>query len=228
MRKRLAAACAAACLVAIAPSEPARAGATVDLLFIAVNGTPIAPTDTVTVHQAAGDLLTMALVMTNDEPISLAQFGVEFNRDDQELSAASASLWAGVALGSRGEAFQPMFVGLCPEDTGPRPCSNASPGFLWPFLGLLTLPAMERHAFLPAGSYQMGTVTWLTQDARTDGADILATIDRSVDGFGDATWALFDPTLHSASVLLNPEPATALLLGVGVLALAAARRARRR
>ena len=190
-----------------------------------MNGVPIAPTDTVTVHRPSGDLLTMALVMTNDEPISATQFGVGFNRGDQELTVSSAFLWAGVALGSQGAAFEPL-IDLCPN-TGYE-CSNASPGLVWPFHGLVNLPGLQARLFVPAGTYQMGTVTWLTQGAASDGIDIFPVIDPAMDGFGDAKFNLFDPVLHSATVLLNPEPATALLLGAGLCALAAARRSRRR
>jgi len=183
----------------------------------------------VTVHRQAGDLLTMALVMSNDEPLSAYSFSLEFDRSDVELEVVSAVQWLGIAVGARGADYRPI-VDPC---TAYRACQNSSPGSPG-YWGIFNAVRDLGQGFvppaLPPGSYQVGTVTWRTRAAKADGEDVFAGLFLAgVDGVTDGDFELIDAEtlFRSASVILNPEPGTALLLGTGLCALAAARRARR-
>jgi hypothetical protein len=82
----------------------ARAGATVDLLFVARNGGPIAPTDTVTA--SPGDTLEMAVRLTNDEALTLSVFSIAYDLDgDDELDVISAFQWIGLPINKVGSEF---------------------------------------------------------------------------------------------------------------------------
>lgn len=84
----------------------ARAGATVDLLFVGVNGSAIGATDTVVA--SPGDTLEMAILMRNDEPLTSAFFSLSYDLDgDDELDVVSAFQWAGVLIGTTDD-FGPL------------------------------------------------------------------------------------------------------------------------
>jgi hypothetical protein len=189
----------------------ARAGATVDLLFVGRNGAPIAATNTVTA--VAGDTLTMAVRMSNDQTLTAAVFSLNYDLDNKnELDVMSAFGWAGVAISKKGTDFFQPLSGFAP----------ITPTFVGSFQGITTnfsLPGV-----LPApGSYQMGTVTWhVNGGTGADGADILSGLFFSgIDGFGDGGFNNIDNTIlfRSASVNFIPEPGTASLLGLGLVGL---------
>src|SRR5262245_32405844 len=195
----------------------ARAGATIDLLFVGRNGGAIAPTDSVSA--APGDTLTLALRLRNDVRLSLAFFSLSYDLDgDDELDVVNALEWAGFSFFG-----PPCFVCFPPPSTatfvGPFRGQPRSPGATLPIAG---------GAF--AGGYQMGTVVWkVNAGANDDGADILSLLRFGADGILDADLNDIGASVlfRAATVNLIPEPGTAWLLGLGLAALALRLRRRR-
>jgi hypothetical protein len=201
----------------------ARAGSTVDLLFVGINGGSITPTDTVTV--SPGDTLTMHAFMSTDQTLGIAVFSINYDLDlDNELDVVSAFQWlTGVAIAKNGTEF------FKPISAVPNPLTSISTA-VESMEGATTNLALPRA--LPANaavSYQMGTVVWkVNAGANSDGADIVSgLLTKGIDGWYDAAFApVPGATLvfNSATVNFVPEPGTASLLGLGLVGLVLAGR----
>jgi hypothetical protein len=202
----------------------ARAGATVDLLFVGHNGNPIPSTNCAVVGGAqpgchpvsVGDTLTMALLMRNDQTLTVMVYSLNYDLDgDNELDVISQFQWGGVPINAKGTDF---FAPIGPFSPTTATFVGSFQGSTTNFSGPRVLPAAG-GAF--AGGYQMGTVTWkVNAGANTDGADIISGIlNFGVDGVGDGGFNFIENLVqfNSASVNLVPEPGTASLLGLGLI-----------
>jgi hypothetical protein len=189
-----------------------RAGVTVDLLFVGIDGSAISATNTVSA--APGDLLTMAVLFSNDEGLSGISLSLHYDLDgDDELDVAQQTAWGGVAINRSGTARFSHLHDLQP----PTATSVGS------FDGVVLLGSTLT---LPPGTYQIGTVVWRANaGVESDGTDILSGFFRTGDGaLGEELHEITGVLFRGATVNAVPEPATAGLLGLGLLALGAARR----
>ena len=200
-----------ACLFALLGANGARAGATVDLLFVGLDGAPIAATNNLELSPGSipGSVLTMAVVVRNDEPLTIAVFSLNYDLDgDNELDVVSAFQWGGVPLNKQATDFFAPIAGLAPTTAT---FVGSFQGATTNFSGPRVLPAAG-GAF--AGGYQMGTVVWhVNVPANNDGADIISgLLNPGIDGFFNATFDDMDNSVLFRSATVNlgdfvPEPA---------------------
>jgi len=95
--------------------QVASAGATVDLLFVGRNGSPITPTNNVggffpPSEVVVSDTVTMAVVMTNDQALTAAVFSLNYDLDSRDmLNVVATFQWAGVAITATNRVrFEPL------------------------------------------------------------------------------------------------------------------------
>ena len=220
MRKLLVMAMVAGLIGVGGYAKVASAGVTVDLLFVSKNGVGIAPTNAV-LGALAGDKYVMNLVMKNDVGLTAHGFSIGY---DPSLTPLGRTNWAGIAMNKGNTLYLPLAAAI----------SNVSPGLIgtWQSTNgassnLLLLPAAGAFA----GGYTIGTVGWRVLGPAGADTDI-GFLNVGVDGLGGAGFNDITNTalFHGATVnggFVIPEPATAALLGFGLVGLVLVGRSRR-
>lgn len=193
-------------------ARDARAGATIDLLFVGVNGGAIAATNAVTV--APSSTLTMAVLLTNDQTLTAAVYSLNYDLEGNDTLDVLAQFgWSGVGIAG-GAVFKAL-----------SPLQPPTPTFIGSFQGLTSqlspVKTLPKSGGAFAGGYQMGTVVWHVNGGPPGTQVLSGAFNGGIDAFGDG--AFNDITnlveFRSASVNFIPEPGTASLLGLGLVGL---------
>ncbi len=203
MRRMFSVALAAALALCVAGT--ASATTTIDLTF-GVSGT------NVTTLSAPGTL-TMGVFMTTDDPLEIFATTVFWDNSDTDAIAGTLE-WVGFFDAG-------AFVLWAPLNPGP------SGVFIDNSVNQVnSFDAASLGDTLPAGTYQLGTIVFLAAVGTTN---IISGIISGLDGFALTGGTIIDGaiTFNGATINVVPEPATASLLGLGLIGLILAGRRKR-
>jgi len=198
----------------------ASAGATIDLVFVKVDGVAIAPTNNL-VGLTPGQTLEMNIVMRNDEGLSGHAFSINYDLGGGDvLDVLKRGAWVGIAMNKNNVQYAPIpgaFSPTTPTFVGSWNSTNGAS------TNLLLLPAAGAFA----GGYAIGTVVWHVNAGDTDIA--VGYLNPGVDGLGGSGFNnISDSALfRGATVNVVPEPGTAALIGFGLVGLVLAGRRNR-
>jgi hypothetical protein len=170
------------CLVSLAIE--ARAAVTFNLVWTATTGSGVVGSSTITA--VPGDVLTLSIRMVTTQQISLHSVDLRFDTDlKNELNLQSVTQWSGVG------GYVPLV------DVGPTVESTASVAG-----SVLDYNSAKPSApFLAAGTYTIGTATFVANAPVTDGADVfIGFFNPGISGVVDTAGNLLNPTFGSATV----------------------------
>jgi hypothetical protein len=218
----------AAMICSVGMAKNASATVTFSIVWTSTTGTGI--TGSNSIFADPGDVIQLSLIMTTDQ--TLAAHGVSINYDTDlgnELNFLAGKEWLGTSFGTTTMAgtYASLVAGLGPP--APVESTNAVAGRINTYESGKT-PA---GAFLPTGSYAVGTARFVVNPgASTDGDDLflglfsvgIDDVINNLNGVIPSSGLVFG----TAAVNVIPEPGTATLLGLGLVGLVmAGRRARR-
>jgi hypothetical protein len=207
-------------------SHQARAGVSYALVFRST-GTDQIDFASVAAARSATVVSDIFLVTTD----ALIAHGISVGwEDDLGLQVGSAAAWWGIQVAG-GVKHGPIFghqIACDGSISGPSPPTHP---YCSSFYGFTPLP--NAPPSLPPGTYNVGTIVWDTTGIEAGQTSIFPFLLQGIDATGvvlQPGYNIVDVTgsevLYPAIVNVIPEPATATLLGLGLLGLLLARRRR--
>ena len=204
---------AAICLIGVAGvlglSREANA-ASIDLIWTGTTGAGV--TGGSSIDAANGDTLTGQIVVTADGA-GISSIGMSLLFDtalDDELDLISATESCTLVPANCGGLF-PLTPGV--ESTQESTLLQQG--------NILTYDSVTLGDGPVNSSFVLGTFEFLVANVASDGDDIFSgEFNIGIDGIFDNAGGVVTPTWGNAEVNLVPEPATAALLGIGLVSLA--------
>jgi len=210
-------------------AAPSAGALSMGLTWIDTDGTGVRGSDTIAVKP--GDQVTLQIEFY-PEGVEIAGVGMsaDFDLDGMnELDLVSCTTTAFQVDPVSGAGYTPVVpCGGNPGNHFPNVESELGLAGEVNQLVVVTFP----ETFQSSGTIVIGEMTFRVNQPLTDGADIfVGSLRQGLDGVivGSGEYLLAPSVvLGTASVIVNPEPSTAALFGLGLIGLGAARRRSRR
>lgn len=209
-------------------SKDARATVTFSLVWVASSGAGVLGSNTI--DATTGDVLTLAIRMTNDQPLAGHAVSIAFDTDlGDELNLFrphGGTEWEGIQILFR-FSYTPLVFGL-----GPPPAIEST-GSVAGRIDTFESSKAPSTPPLPAGTYTIGTARFTATGVPSgyDGPDVFiglfnTGVDRVLDDLNQPLPAS-SLVFNTATVNYVPEPGSAALVVLGLLAVSLTARHRR-